>query len=177
MYGAYRTLNSIDRFNSLSYNMLIKLLSSILISITPSALLASNPLNLGLWILLVALLFSFSLIIIYSTWFSLILFLIYIGGILVIFSYFIALTPNLYLRIKPLIIFSTLIFFIRLLIIRFFNPSIQFHQDLSSYSSIDVLYLSYNVIILVFIRIILLFIIIAVVKITSSPKGPLRPFF
>jgi ABC-type Na+ efflux pump permease subunit len=97
-----------------------------------------------------------------------------VGGILVMFAYFIALSPNQqisYSKILPVGALSIL----TLIILSFsFNLKV---------TSIDrfiqgnvILYISKNAPILIILALILLLAIIIVVKITNRSTGPLRPF-
>lgn len=157
--------------------MLIFLLS-LSISLIFTAPILSTPLLLGLWILLYSLLISALTAISTSSWFGLILFIIYIGGILVIFAYFAALSPN-QTYISPILSLtlptSIIIFFMYLnrTKIHLFTPSHIF----LSYTKINtIIYTQEQAPILVFLVILLLLALILVVKITKHTRGPLRPF-
>lgn len=139
-----------------------------------SLLLCSSPLAIGLTILSIALLIAILYSLTCSSWFGLLIFLIYIGGILVIFSYFVALIPN-----QPSISISNLnilriSIIITLLLTTLFNypPLI-----ISVYSNFtEVIYQPQNTSILILLALILLLIIVITVKITHRSRGPLRAF-
>lgn len=139
-----------------------------------SLLLCSSPLAIGLTILSIALLIAILYSLTCSSWFGLLIFLIYIGGILVIFSYFVALIPN-----QPSISISNLnilriSIIITLLLTNLFNypPLI-----ISVYSNFtEVIYQPQNTSILILLALILLLIIVITVKITHRSRGPLRAF-
>jgi len=60
----------------------------------------NNSINISLTIIAIAVLISIIFNIILSSWYRLILFLIYIGGIIVIFSYFVRLSSNESITLK-----------------------------------------------------------------------------
>lgn len=142
---------------------------------TFSIFLAINPLSIGLLILYIALFLALSFAYSISSWIAFLIFLIYIGGILVIFSYFVSIIPNqtipfLYTFIT---ISTTIIVLITLSSYLKISP-----PTYSSFSShITILYLPLNTRILFLLAIILLFTMVVVVKLTTSSKGPLRPFY
>nr|AVW86130.1 NADH dehydrogenase subunit 6 [Halosydna sp. YZ-2018] len=159
--------------------MLLFISSSIFISMSLSLILASSPLSMGLWVLLIALSAAFFVGVIFNSWFAFIIFLIYIGGMLVMFAYFAALTPN-----QPLGLFSMLVFsfisFISVSSLSFFlkltGPNL-ISNNISDFSqSITILYIPMNSNILLLLASILFFVLVAVVKVANINKGPLRPF-
>jgi len=134
--------------------------------------LATSPLRLGLLILLTALTLSITFATSISSWVALLIFLIYVGGILVIFSYFVSIIPNQ--TISSVIPLALLISIILLSIgsFLFLSPPI-FYTYLSQ---INTLYNYKNIGILLILALLLLFTIVIVVKISSSKKGALRSF-
>jgi len=151
--------------------MTILQLYSILMTMIAWSLLASNnPLTLSIIIITLAICSSLILNLLISTWYAIILYLIYIGGIITIFSYFVRFRSNdsiwakrkLQLLLLPPIIIKSLN--LQILV----PPAINL-QLLK-------LYLSSNIIILLVITIILLYIIIIVIKIVKSNNGPLRGY-
>jgi len=146
----------------------------IISSVALNIFIINNPLSIGISILVialfVALLFSFSI----SSWLAFLIFLIYIGGILVIFSYFVSLTPNQSINIISIILLtlSTLIILLSLSkLLNIYNliPNIYYTQT-------NIFYLKSNTPLLFLLAIILLITIIIVVKLTINIKGPIRPF-
>jgi len=148
----------------------------ILIIITSTCILylASTPIILGINILIIALLLSTTFASFISSWFAFLIFLIYVGGILVIFAYFLALTPNQQItssnntayRLISLLTFITLTYITNIKI----SILSEFYQGNS------ILYLKNRAPFLILLALILLLTIIIVVKITTRSKGPLRPF-
>lgn len=148
----------------------------------------SHPLAIGLGLLLQTILIccttGLSNI---SFWFSYILFLIFLGGILVLFIYITSLASNEIF--KPSIILIIVIIFARLtgLVINFIDPillpqiplikiatylkTVPYSNDLSLVATI---YNSTNINITIFIVFYLLLTLIVVVKITDTFFGPLR---
>merc|ERR1711893_494660 len=86
----------------------------ILFSITTSILLLlpliAQPLRLGLVIILLTLMICCLRALLISSWYGYILFLIYVGGLLVIFAYVAALSPNVLFRGGGALIFFGLLF-------------------------------------------------------------------
>jgi len=159
--------------------MLLLSSSALLISLSLSLILASSPLAMGFWVLLIALACSFFSATIFNSWFALIIFLVYIGGILVIFAYFTALTPNQPLGLSIIITISRLAFFTFLALISSSNriiPSIISSNYVSNINPITIMFNPYNSALLFLLASILFFILVAVVKITNITNGPLRPF-
>lgn len=133
-----------------------------------------NPLSIGITILFIALsvaiLFSHSI----SSWIAFLIFLIYVRGILVIFSYFVSLTPNQTTNIISIIITLSFTFLILLslsYVINIKSLSSSFYNIQS-----NIFYLKSNSPRLILLALVLLLTIIIVVKLTINTKGPLRPF-
>lgn len=134
-----------------------------------SLLFSGSPLIIGLALLVIssrfAIIISFSI----SAWFAIVLFLVYVGGILVIFAYFSALQPNQIIDFSFIQISLPLVF-----PVLFFSPNsfkfIVFHNQIS-----DLLFRA--PILLIFFGFSLFLAIVFVVKIASASKGALRPFF
>lgn len=159
--------------------MLLLLSRSLFISLSLSFLAASSPISMGLWILLIALSLSWIVGRTLNPWFAIIIFLVYIGGILIIFAYFSALTPNQTLNFSPLL-FTFIPLFTTLLLLlsnmQLFTPA-PFQLTLPlTLAPITILYTPRNCLLLLRIALILLLILVIVVKITNITKGPLRPF-
>lgn len=155
--------------------MILSTLILIIAAITFSASTAINPLTIGLLILFLALVLAVTFGLSISSWVALLIFLIYIGGILVIFAYFVAITPNQNLPI-PLLVGMILTSLFAL-------ASISFSAELKSYvilrytSQTNIIYELFSINVLIILALILLFTIVVVVKVSIHRKGPLRPFF
>lgn len=156
--------------------MIFSFFISILFAITLTASLALTPLNLRIWILLTALIISLTILFSLSTWFGILLFLIYIGGILVIFSYFVAIAPNFELRLKFIFSSSILYFFILFIFLQKFTDYISIIIINFSAKNIYSLFESFNILILISLGIFLFLALVIVVKVSNRSSGPLRPF-
>nr|YP_009480389.1 NADH dehydrogenase subunit 6 [Nassarius fraterculus]YP_010360275.1 NADH dehydrogenase subunit 6 [Nassarius gregarius]ANH54165.1 NADH dehydrogenase subunit 6 [Nassarius fraterculus]UNQ32891.1 NADH dehydrogenase subunit 6 [Nassarius gregarius] len=145
--------------------------------------LMMQPLSLGLIIMISTLLMCFISAMTLSSWYGYILFLIYVGGLLVMFAYVAALSPNvLFGKGTPMIFF--LIVLLPISIILYFLPLI----DLStiSYFNLNELKLlkvygiemvaPEMISVLIGLAIILLVNLIVVVKICYYQHASLRPF-
>jgi len=144
---------------------------NIIITISTWTLLSiNNPINLRLIIIIIAIIISILIGLIISPWYAIIIFLIYVGGIIVIFSYFIRLSSNDSIIIKTKLHFIILPFItIKILKLQTLIPQ---------YTRIEInkLYIYNNTIIILLITIILLIIILFVIKIVKTNNGPLRGF-
>jgi NADH:ubiquinone oxidoreductase subunit 6 (subunit J) len=153
--------------------MTLWILCRIVITISISVVAAPSPLILGISILNIALLIATIYSTLLSSWLAFLIYLIYVGGILVIFSYFLAITPNQQNIVRPYLIPLLSTFFIILSSTYFLdlwtpitNPSQQ----------TQILYRGINSTILIILILVLLLTIIVVVKISTRTKGPLRAF-
>lgn len=148
--------------------MIIFILTSI-----STIFLINTPFILNLFIILFAISTSSLINYLYFSWFSFLIFLIYIGGILVIFIYFSSLIPNQIFKIKNLI---PLIFIIPILIL--FNNNFKFYFNLQpNFINYEFSYiiLTHNLTLFFSILIFLFIILLIVVKISSSSLYPIRP--
>lgn len=133
-----------------------------------------NPLILGMWVILLALLVALFISIIINAWFGILIFLIYVGGLIVIFSYFTALVPNQQINLRQIIkivLISLVQFIILIGPIYFYQPF-----SLTPSSPLSTLYANEHLPFLFYFALLLFFTLIAVVKVSSQDSGPLRPF-
>nr|UJI65723.1 NADH dehydrogenase subunit 6 [Glossina brevipalpis] len=151
-----------------------------------------HPLAMGLTLLIQTILISLTSGLITKTfWFSYILFLVFLGGMLVLFIYVTSLASNEMFSFSiKLLLFSmfSLMFMMLMNYLLFFN-SFQFHNletnlltNMNSYIMENCLLVNklYNMptnYITILLMNYLLITLIAVVKITKLSKGPLRPMF
>nr|UBD06951.1 NADH dehydrogenase subunit 6 [Reticunassa festiva] len=159
----------------------------IVFSMTLSSLfllpLMMQPLSLGLIIMISTLLMCFISAMTLSSWYGYILFLIYVGGLLVMFAYVAALSPNvLFGKGTPMIFFLALL--LPICIIMYFLPLI----DLSTISYFNLNELKFlkvygvemvapqMISVLIGLAVILLINLIVVVKICYYQHASLRPF-
>nr|AQT38632.1 NADH dehydrogenase subunit 6 [Megathymus violae] len=154
-----------------------------------------HPLSMGLMILIQTLLICLiSGMIIHTYWFSYILFLTFLGGLLVLFIYISSIACNEYFNFKTINKFFLLIFFLLMIIISFFNNNNMKilnsfnYYELNNFFNFFIFFNNENNInlnklynnqnyMMMFMLIIYLFItLMAVVKITNIFYGPLRSF-
>lgn len=136
--------------------------------------LSTTPIILGINILAISLLLAASLATRISPWYAFLVFLIYVGGMLIIFAYFLALTPNQQIPTTRNIIYI-LVTLVALTIVAIITKTktyipIEIQQDNTYLYSIN------TSPILIVLTLILLLTILIVVKLTNRSKGPLRPF-
>nr|QTT61283.1 NADH dehydrogenase subunit 6 [Tritia grana] len=160
----------------------------IVFSMTVSSLLLlplmMQPLSLGLVVMISTLLMCFISAITLSSWYGYILFLIYVGGLLVMFAYVAALSPNvLFGKGTPMLFF--IITVLPVCVIFYFLPLI----DMSSIGYINIfsdmkflkiygieMVAPQMISILIGLALILLINLIVVVKICYYQQASLRPF-
>lgn len=152
--------------------MLPIIILSVSFLLSSSIILIINPLHIGIVILLLALLLTASIALIISSWLSFLVFLIYIRGILVLFSYFVALTPNQ--EYKSRVLNITIIFIVTTSIVVITNT--HHHTPLVKSYILPSIYLQSSSSILITLALTLLIAIIIIVKLVTVTKGPLRPF-
>ena len=146
----------------------------------------SHPLSLGLTLLIQTVLIALTAgLSTYSFWFSYILFIIFLGGILVLFIYVASLASNeifsfslmTFLSYSSTLVFLSLIF---LLLDPLSSPSTSFLPSSAINSPISTplivrwIYNSTSIIFTLFIILYLLLTLVVVVKIVNLFKGPLR---
>lgn len=155
--------------------MLITFITSLTLSLAATLILASRPLFLGVWIVLITLSLGIITNLITITWLGLIILLIYIGGLLVIFAYFVALTPNLIIEGKSM--FRGLIFSVPIFFIFVFS---SYFADQKAFSSVSQQPMSFifreHFTIISILALTLFFALVATVKIVSNMSSPLRPY-
>nr|QHT65011.1 NADH dehydrogenase subunit 6 [Arichlidon gathofi] len=151
--------------------MTIYMISSLIIMIGSSLMLMTAPISLGLWILLMSLFIAALIAFTHYSWFAFTIFLIYIGGMLVMFAYFAALQPNQQMTLKytPLIIPLSFIMLFTL------SPATMSNM-LTVSTPITIMFSFINVPMLILMATVLFLALVAVVKISINLKSPLRPF-
>lgn len=151
--------------------MILCLITSIFLTLPK----ANNPLSITLIIIFIALITACSFSATLSSWYAFLVFLIYVGGILVIFAYFTATSPNQQqISAKKIIKTILLILSITGLFLIFRNRYIPLTPS-KSHQLIS-LYTAHNIYTLIIITLILLITMVIVVKLCSRTKGPLRTF-
>lgn len=154
--------------------MLLLILSYSLLAISIALFLIINPLYIGIIILFIAITSTLLIGFILSSWLCFLIFLIYIRGMLVLFSYFVAILPNI--QVTPLtsnIALATIYMSsISIYITTHFRQPIIIQPE----PHISFLYLFPSAWMLILLALVLLLTIIIVVKLVSIKSGPLRPY-
>jgi len=146
--------------------------------------LMAQPLSLGLSIIISSLFLCILTALTLSSWYAYILFLIYVGGLLVIFAYVAALSPNVLFRGGGPLFFFISIFRVLLGLLYFYPfPDLTSIFPLEASSSIKTLKVygcqlvsEGSAFILIGLGLILLINLVAVVKICYYQHASLRPF-
>nr|QNE85685.1 NADH dehydrogenase subunit 6 [Phaonia tuguriorum] len=152
-----------------------------------------HPLMMGFLLLIqTSLICTMCSLMIKSFWFSYILFLVFMGGMLVLFIYVTSLASNEMFSLSTKLIFLSLMVFTLSLIIFFMieknflmiytNLEMNSIMNMNSYMmensmNINKLYNYPNNLLTILLMNYLLITLIAVIKITKFHKGPLRPLF
>lgn len=156
--------------------MLQSILLSTVIALALSLPLATTPLTLGLWVLSIALIIAAWVSATTLSWFRIILFIIYVRGILVIFAYFVAITPNYTIPNKLLLpTMLTLIATCIVTTLNFSTHTTHFSQD-TTIPIQQFIFQPTQRPVLIFLVILLFLAMVLAVKISDRNQGPLRPF-
>lgn len=148
------------------------LLTVLTLSFGLSIVTTTSPIALGLWILVLSILVSILCRISYFSWFGFIIFLIYIGGILVIFAYFTAIQPNQQFNLG-LPLFFMVLSSINLPINIY---PITVNLFISNRWWISSIFYIRNIRVVVILGFVLFLALVRVVKITTVNIAPLRPY-
>lgn len=157
--------------------MLIIFLKSALFSLVFLFPVIIQPLRLGLLVIVISFFLSLLVGYIFISWFGFLLFLIYVGGLLVIFSYVIVLMPNNYFFSKNIFFyffFSFFLFFV--LVITTYYYSVVVNGYFNMQDSAFLLVSDYFCVMFLFLSLVLFYALLIVVKICYFHGGPLRPF-
>nr|BDC91901.1 NADH dehydrogenase subunit 6 [Armandia sp. GK-2021] len=103
-----------------------------------------------------------------TTWFSLILLLMYVGGMLVTFAYFLALCPNQIMGLSPMMVVP---FLFGLMLLSSLNSLFVVKSE-----EMCNIYEVQNFVIFIILGVVLFLAMVSVVKMVSRPFGALRPF-
>ena len=147
-------------------------LTIVTLSFGLTMLVTFYPLSLGFWVLILSIIISILMGVSFSSWFGLIMFLIYIGGMLVIFAYFVAIQPNQHFNLKIPGFFLGL---------RFINLPINIYPVLLNLIPninwwVRSLFFIDNIVVLILLALVLFLALVIVVKITRAFIAALRPF-
>lgn len=159
-------------------------ISSIILGSSILFFLMNQPLSIGLRLLLLSIFVSIFLGIVVSRWIGYVLFLVYVGGLLVIFGYIAVCSPNV-LYSRNLIIrsigFASALLFIVFVFIYGLNEFIvrggrEVYRVEIYGGACTHLYAYRRISIILFLGLVLLLTLLAVVKVCYFFRGPLRPF-
>nr|YP_010944818.1 NADH dehydrogenase subunit 6 [Bathothauma lyromma]WMC20952.1 NADH dehydrogenase subunit 6 [Bathothauma lyromma] len=154
-------------------------------SLSSVCLMVIQPLSLGFILMLLTLFISGLLGMITFSWYGYLLFLVYIGGLLVMFMYVISLVPNLIFVSSKVFMYMIMIFF-GFLFMNFLVSKEFISIDIKSFSLFEYSSMSLcgssmimmydNFMCYLLLGVVLLFLLISVVKICYYCEGPLRVF-
>lgn len=154
-------------------------------SLSRICLIVIQPLRLGFMLIIVTLCVRGLVGIITFSWYGYLLFLVYIGGLLVMFMYVISLIPNLIFLSSKVFMYFFIIFF-GFIIMNFFVTKEVVSVDIKDLSLFDystmrigggsMIMMYDNFMCYLLLGVILLFVLISVVKICYYCEGPLRVF-
>lgn len=157
--------------------MVMLFLQSVLFSLLVLIPIIVQPLRIGLVIILISVILRGLVGLIFVSWFGFLLFLIYVGGLLVIFAYVIVLIPNSYFFSKNIVIYF-LLTFLTIIIIFYIRYNFLFvnNRGLIIQDSAQLLVSDYSCVVYLFLALVLFFALVVVVKVCYFHGGPLRPF-
>ncbi|YP_112444.1 NADH dehydrogenase subunit 6 (mitochondrion) [Octopus vulgaris] len=165
--------------------MVLMMYFSLGFSIVSLLIILIQPLSLGFMIMLVSIFMSILISFFIYSWYGYMLFLVYVGGLLVMFMYIISLIPNLIFFSKGLIMYMLvgfLSFFLMNMISMYYyldvNMSVMKMMEVKflSLGMSSLLMSSFNFFCYVFLGVLLLLVLVSVVKICYYCEGPLRVF-
>lgn len=150
--------------------MITKHLLIILTAVILSSIIASSSLPMGgvlISSILITIMFMYQTI---PQWLVIIRFIIYIGGLIVLLSYFLSINPNN--KLQPLKLSL-------ILLIAFTTTEIKLKSSIETLLTITppiiITILNKNLIYLVIIGVALFLVLIVIVNITKKDEGPIRP--
>nr|YP_010454169.1 NADH dehydrogenase subunit 6 [Sepiola affinis]QXJ42198.1 NADH dehydrogenase subunit 6 [Sepiola affinis] len=154
-------------------------------SLSSVAMMVIQPLSLGFMLMNMVFIVSILVSMIIFSWYGYLLFLVYVGGMLVMFMYVISLIPN-FIFLSGKVMFYFFSIFISFMVMNFFmmkevievsNKSIfMFNYDNMSLGGGGIIMMYNNFFCYLLLGFILLFVLISVVKICYYCDGPLRVF-
>ena len=152
--------------------MAVLILQGLILGLVLVFPLLIQPLSLGLAIMGVAVCLS-AMIGVVSSWYGFILFLVYVGGLLVMFGYVLALMPNMWFSGRSVLL--VLFFSVLVTLVTGGLGSVRSSADFF-FDSAELLYSDLGFFVVVGLGFILFLALLVVVKICYFHGGPLRPF-
>ncbi|YP_009239894.1 NADH dehydrogenase subunit 6 (mitochondrion) [Octopus bimaculoides] len=165
--------------------MVLMLMFALGFSIISMLIVLIQPLSLGFLIMLISIFMSVLISFFVYSWYGYMLFLVYVGGLLVMFMYIISLIPNLIFFSKGLIMYMLIgivsFFFMNMISMYWYldmNVMVMKMMEIKilSLGMSSLLMSGFNFCCYVFLGILLLLILVSVVKICYYCEGPLRVF-
>nr|BAT57243.1 NADH dehydrogenase subunit 6 [Fabaeformiscandona kushiroensis] len=155
----------------------ISLIILTMIAMNTIFLMLNHPLAMGLTLIMQTALAALMAGIMSSTfWFSYLLVLIFLGGMLILFIYVSTLAPNEPLNSPPSQFFLTFLLLTIFMVLSLMMPShLSANDNIYSFSPFSWMTSETLLWFFAFIIIFLFFVLVAVVKITKFWTGPLRP--
>lgn len=153
------------------YNML-NIIFALLTTLATLTLVITSPITIAITILIISICIALIIATFISSWIAFLLFLIYIGGMLIIFAYFVATSPNAPINYKIPLLISILTFISLFSILNINSTPYKSNHSLI----LNTFYSPNTFSTLIILALILLLTMVIVVKIVNLQKGPLRPF-
>ncbi len=146
----------------------------LILSLLLSTPLLNTPISIGFSLFLISFSMAITINLFTLSWFSFIIFLIYVGGILIIFAYFSTLRPNQFIFIESYLIRVIGVFFIFTIT----HPNLPLPSlalPSNSLQEIILIIQTPQFFIYLLIAICLFLVLLVVVKITGINAIPIRP--
>nr|BDC91885.1 NADH dehydrogenase subunit 6 [Notomastus sp. GK-2021] len=151
--------------------MTLALLTTLMVNLALFCLMASSFISFGTLALTLAMFLSITLALFFTPWLGMVTFLIFIGGLMVMFAYFLAICPNQHSSTNKRMIVLTIL---SGLLISLFLWNNHLLTPTSPPMSLHTLY--YDPLLFLFLGSFLFFTLIVIVKLVELNQGPLRPF-
>nr|QXJ42367.1 NADH dehydrogenase subunit 6 [Euprymna scolopes] len=165
--------------------MSLLLLISMGFSLSSVSMMVIQPLSLGFMLMNMVFIVSVLMSMTIFSWYGYLLFLVYVGGMLVMFMYVISLIPN-FIFLSGKVFFYFFVIFLSFMVMNFFmlkdmvkvvnNNMNMFNYDNLSMGGSSIIMMYDNFFCYLLLGFILLFVLISVVKICYYCEGPLRVF-
>nr|YP_009353873.1 NADH dehydrogenase subunit 6 [Tropidomya abbreviata]AQZ26179.1 NADH dehydrogenase subunit 6 [Tropidomya abbreviata] len=161
--------------------MIIFFFTMLVVTLVSFLSMVSNPLNIGVVVLLLSMIFSWMISLSMSSWYGCILFIIYVGGLLVMFSYAVVLASNPVAKVISweVLLLELVVLLVFLVELINQNPKLEFLVDLLKHSMFwdgVMLSVSSGSLSLIGLVIYLFLCLVLVVKISMFLNSPFRSF-
>nr|YP_010610639.1 NADH dehydrogenase subunit 6 [Cirroctopus glacialis]WAP91394.1 NADH dehydrogenase subunit 6 [Cirroctopus glacialis] len=165
--------------------MSLMMLLSVVFAMMGMAIMMIQPLSLGMMVVMVSITSSILVSFLSYSWYGYMMFLVYIGGMMVMFMYVVSLIPNnIFLSMKSIFFFFLLLMWMMCSMVSSFYMYMEVSVEemyLMNMSEISLgnsglIMVDYNYFCYVLMGVVLLLVLISVVKICYYCEGPLREF-